>query len=308
MLSLLPLAFASLSLVTGGCAVERVYLQDLRSESPLVLPPVHVAADSIADTFRFSPRVTFNTRSGISGRIDGHSLVGPRGVYEVDSAASPSGMTYHEKSSVNTYQFRGKNLVWDTPKFQVGLDMEYAVSKNFALTGFVEYARNTETDFLSMGAGMALLFGQGAIGGRLEGGLLFRDVGYNVRYVITSKSDFSSVTDVYFRSEIRKDRFVNLYGSLTLNTRSSTSLVNALLSVGLSGGSLVSFSVNSPSGGSAGNVEGGATILSVSPGIFVNLGGGTRFLTCVRFVTPLGVDDADPSSFIMPMAKLEFSF
>lgn len=305
---LLPLAAAFLSFAAPGCAVEDVYLQNLRADGPVTLPPVHVTTDSMAMKLRFSPRISWNNRTGITGRIDGHSLVNSRGVYEVDSSVFPSGTVYRENPNVNTSQFRGKNLEWNTPQVQVGLDMEYAVSNGFALTGFVEYSRNTQTDFLAMGAGMAVLFGKGEIGGRLEGGVLYRDVSYDLQYVVTSRVGFSSTPDVYFRSERRKDQTVNVYGALTLNTKSPTSLVNGLLSLALSGGSLISMGVPSPTGGSAGDVQGGSTLLSVSPGIFIDIGREVRFLTCVRFVVPLGVEDAAPSSFIMPMAKFEFAF
>jgi hypothetical protein len=302
------LALASLAAGLAGCAVEKVYLQDISADSPVVLPPVRVAVDPVAGTFTFSPRITYNNREGITGRVNGHSPVSARGVYEVDSTVSASGTTYREKPGVNTSAFRGKNLAWKTPKVQAGLDMEYVVTDKFALTGFLEFSRNTETDFVAMGAGVALLFGQGTIGGRLEGGIILRDVASSLQYVVASTGDFSSVTDVYFRPEIRRDRNLDFYGSLTLNSRSLTSPVNGLLSLGLSGVTLVSFDAHSPTGGSADQVAARATVLSVSPGLFVDPWKGTRVLACVRVVLPLGIDDTEPSSFIMPMAKVEFSF
>ena len=308
LLACCALALASLAAGLSGCAVEKVYLQDISADSPVVLPPVHANVDPVAGTFTFSPRITYNNREGMTGRVSGHSPVSARGVYEVDSTVSASGTTYREKPGVNNSTFRGKNLAWNTPKYQVGLDVEYVVTDKFAFTGFLEFSRNAETDFVAMGGGLALLFGQGTIGGRLEGGIILRDVASSLQYVVASTGDFTTVTDVYFRPEIRKDRNMDFYASLTLNSRSLTSPVNGLLTLGVSGGSLVSFDAHSPTGGGAGQVAAGATILSVSPGLFVDPWNGTRVIACVRVVLPLGIDDAGPSSFIMPMAKVEFSF
>jgi len=289
-----------------GCVTESVYLQNLSVDGPLILPPVHVTADSVANSWHVTPHFSTNSERNMNGRVDGHSRVNANGTYQVDT--NQSNGTYSEKDGVNTYTFQGENLAWSLPNYTLGLDFDYTLTDHLALSLGLSYSPGKQREYWGGSVGLGYFFYNRGMGGRIEGGIVFQSTAYTVDYVHVVEPAFSQTSDVTFLHKNGRDMNSNFYGSLTINSMRTDWLVNLFLQVSLSTQTLVNVASPQSNGLEELRVNHLSTFLSISPGLYLILSPSSRVMVGLRLAHGMSIEDASHDFVPMPLIQVDFSF
>ena len=157
---LLSLLFLSI-LIINACApsttITKIYLQEVEVYGPINSSPVHIT-DSSETGITISPRISFNTKNTLNGKIDQHTLVNSQGVFQVDTVFNSDETFYFQETpGANKYPFDGKNFTWYLPDVTTSLDIDFKMSKAFAI--FVEgnYAIANQKSFWGGLVGIGLM-------------------------------------------------------------------------------------------------------------------------------------------------------
>lgn len=295
-------------LTLNGCVTETIHLQNLSVDGPLALPPVHVTADSAANSWHITPRFTANSERSMTGRVDGHTRVNARGVYQVDTIQNNGSISYSERDGVNTYTFEGENLAWTLPRYTLGLDFDYTLTNHLALSLGLSYSPGNPQEYWGGTVGLGYFFYNRGLGGRLEGGVIFQSRSYTVDYVHVVDPAFSQTSDVTFLRKTGRDMSTNIYTSLTVNSMRAEWLVNFFMQVSLSTQTLVDVTSPQSNGLEEMRVNHLSTFLSFSPGLYLNLTPSSRVILGLRLAHGMSIEDASHDFVPMPLIQLDFTF
>ena len=197
-----PIGYLVLFLVTLiSCApsttVTKIYLQEVEVYGPINSSPVHIT-DTTETGVTISPRISFNTKNTLNGKIDQHTLVNSQGVFQIDTVFNSDGKFYFQETpGANKYPFEGKNFTWFTPDLTTSLDIDFKISKAFALFVGGNYS---VVEQKSVWGG---LFGIGLMGTgkdaafRFDVGLSIQEMPYNAYTIVSVTSTGTSGTDSY---------------------------------------------------------------------------------------------------------------
>ena len=312
--SLLLVLWGAILLV--GCTItQQAYLQDIKVSGPMYQPPVTLAGHDSAGAFRISPRFTLNPRRTLTGTAEGHSPVGQNGQFNVDTVKG-SGGWYLAEHPGNTMTFSGKNLEWDLPNYDVGLDAQYYMNNTVVWSFGVNFA--SSGDQSQFGGTLGLGFvgrGRGAAF-RLDGGIHIQSITYDAETLVrtTTTSIFGpSTEEIGIFRDRTSDTHVDYFGSFTVNSTVENWPFDLVLNVALAKETLASFNPHTTV------LEGpfiyysftdfradvSVTVLSINPAISINLGESQRLQAGVRFTTWTDLQGGDPSNLIQPFVQFD---
>jgi len=308
-----------------GCVpsttVTRIYLQEVEVHGPMNSSPVHIT-DSSQTSITISPRIAFNTKNTLTGKIDDHTLVNDQGFFQVDTIYNGDGtFSFQESPGANKYQYEENNLTWYAPDITASLDFDLKISKSFAF--FVGGNYSVVKQKPIWGA----LFGIGLMGTgenaafRFDVGLNIQEIPYNAYTIVSvtttnSSGSINYVTDYY---DISKKTQFNPFAAITVNSFNKDWLFNIFFNAGYRSQSLVNFTPEDQVYHNPyyyGDVyvtedlrgEATAGIIDLTPGIYFNFGDSGRIILGAKFNWIVQIEDLDNSFEVLPMLQFDFSF
>lgn len=300
--------------------VTKLYLQDIEVSGPINEPPIHIT-DSTTSKVTITPCISFGTKNSLEGRIDGHTLVNGDGIFQIDTVYNDNNNTYYfqETPGANKYQFKGNNLNWNIAEINAALDLDFKLSKSFALFLGANYAVvNQEPVWGGLfGFGIMSLGEKSAF--RLDAGLTIQEIPYEAYTVVTVTETGPYYTESYVTGyyDVNKTTHFNPFINLVINSANSDWLLNLFLQAGYSTQGLVDFEpedevVHDPlfynrvyiTEDQRGELTIG--IINLTPGVYFNLGKTGKLILGARMLWISQIEEADNNFFLRPV--LQFSF
>lgn len=300
--------------------VTKIYLQEVEVYGPINTSPVHIT-DSSEASITLSPRIAFNSKNTLTGKIDQHTLVNSQGVFQVDTIFNGDGTFYFQETpGANRYQFEGKNFSWYIPDITASLDIDFKISKSFAFFAGGNYS---VVDQKSVWGG---LFGIGLMGNgasaafRFDVGLSIQEIPYNAYTIVSVTTTSTGGTSGYvadYHDISRKTQF-NPFAAITINSFNKDWLFNIFLNAGYRSQSLINFTPEDQVYHDPlfyGNVyvtednrgEATAGIIDITPGLYFNFGDTGRILLGAKFNWIVQIEDLDYPFQVIPMLQLDFN-
>jgi hypothetical protein len=305
-----------------GCGLTEttIYMQNLAVTGPVNNPPVHVTSGVKRDGVTISPHFTGSTERLLTGQIAGHTMVDPRGAFQVDTVWTDGKISsFKETPGTNTLSYAGSNFRWDLPASSFGVDMDFTFSGQFAFSAGLSYGSGGGEGFWGGHTGLGILFGGKELAGRLEGGLVFQTLSYHSETVVitrTSQSWFAAPEgSVYFYADDGRTTSTNVYAALTVNSRVETWAVNLFVNIAVSTQTVANIqpqnvvSVNplfwQGTIVNDARTQDAATFFIFTPGIYVNIWGTSRFLAGVRVASETELMVRSPGAILEPLLQLD---
>jgi hypothetical protein len=313
---------------TSTTTITTIYQQEGNASGPINQAPIHVTEEAQTPWFTVSPRFSYKSAQQVSASMEGHTPVNSEGIFQVDTIFHNNGtISFQETPGANTYEYVGRNLIWDVATFTGGIDFDARFTKSFAAFAGFNYSSGNSKNVWGGNLGLAFLIAKSNLGLRLDAGVKIQSIAYDAYTVEVIKTSSSSGTYEYvvFYHDLGQatqwDPFINF----TFNTTPKNWFVNFFLNAGFSQQTLIGFTpetkdeehyhdygifgydyhheiVEDKRGKST------ASYISLTPGLFFRIGKSGRILLGVRFYFDNGLDDATESIYILPMLQADFSF
>jgi hypothetical protein len=275
---------------------DTLYLREAEVSGPIMPAPIHLTDSMDTPSFTISPRLSYNTKSNLTGNIEQYSSY-----YSLDTTFVPS----------------ENSLTWDITSVNAGIDMDFAVSKVIALTFGVNYS--SQSNFSAWGGNFGIGFNTYNSGTafRFDVGLQVNSMQYDA-YTLVHRVETGywggSDESVFFYHDVGSSTHFDPYFNLTFNTAYRSWPVNIFFNAGYVVQTLFSFEPTTTYSYYGWteyiktDLRGTTTagFINLTPGVFFYLGDKTRFLLGSRIYIETQIGDADPQYFIMPMMQVDF--
>ena len=324
------LFIALICLLIVSCAKEDIvktfYLQDVEVTGPVNLAPVHITDTSDVPVFTISPRFSYNTQKQVQGTVDGHTQVNAQGKFEYETIFNQDGtVTYREVSGANVYDYKGRNLTWNTSSLTAGFDVDMKLTHHFALFGGLNYSVQNNQSLWGYIAGLGFFSYKNGMGIRIDGGLHIQSIYYDANTLVSVTGDKNYLLFLHDKDKASHvDPFVNF----TFNTAYKDWAANIFINAGFTGQTLSDFEPEDPDPdfylpvppyllpvNINRNVivndlrgESFASFVHITPGIYFNVTEESRILIGSRFYFETQIENADKTIFIIPFAQVDFNF
>ncbi|QQS36672.1 MAG: hypothetical protein IPM56_01570 [Ignavibacteriales bacterium] len=321
-LSAIIFVLYALILFSGCTSTEQViYLQDIKVTGPVNVPPVHLMQDGEDASVTISPRVIYHNNSkNISGKVEGHTKVNEFGVLQLDTIMQDGRPTLHF-SDANRFDYDKDNFSWSMPEISAGLDIDFKISKLFAVGMGIGFTNSNSTSLINGNVSVGTYSVKENFSLRFDLGILFQEYQYFASTVVvtTVRPAFTSeYTIVSLFRDRGKEMHLNPFVQLTYNSSVETLPVNFFLSFGIFGQTLTDFEPNEYdpefSGLFLNNVvddtrgESSAAFINASPGFFFNVTPNHRIAFGARCMYAMGIEELSKKFFVFPFAQFDFSF
>jgi hypothetical protein len=280
----------ALAMASPGCTVrETVYLQELHSRNAVSQPPIHLNVGDSAQYLYLSPRVTITSPRELTGDLEGS---GP-------------------------YKTTERNLRWTIPASSFALDLDWKLSPGLAISAGANYSNEKQKGLWGGNLGLGLLFNGEDIAGRLDGGIQLQGISYEAASVVVVETQpwFSSSTDQYvgYFLDVGRSSAINLYVSLTLNTKASQSPVNGYAQIAVGSQNFADFRPTHQQiimpfvdlSYTDARVQSSSTYVMFSPGLYFSLSPTLRLLVGARLAWQLEVAKSSPGMLVIPTMQCD---
>lgn len=310
---------AALTLLLGGCA-QTVEVQTFVLNADATAPPrdvpLHVTTAESRGAVTLSPSVSFGMGGVYSGDVGGSPPSRNRNFYPVDTVRGPGGQPQYVRLVPED------NLYWTHPNYSIGLDLDFA-GDVVALALGANYASSAGVELWGWRGGIGFQ-GQtkGNVGVRLDLGIGWQTVAYDVRSVVVVKESWDylgeTYTDTAWYSDTGDEARFGYYVALTFNTGNPDWPVNGFLQASVARQSLFNFEPTrqvttvwmpfpifavSPSGGEATT---GVTLFSLTPGLFTQLTENLRLLAGARVWWDMSGTITSGAPGVYPFVQIDF--
>jgi hypothetical protein len=310
---------ALLPLIAGGCA-QTVEVQTFVLDADIVAAPqpvpLHVTTPESKHAFTISPSVSIGTGKTMTGDVEGSPPSRAAAFYPVDTARGQGGQL------LSIRRVPQDNLSWTQPDYSIGLDLDYAGS-SVALALGANIASAGGVDLWGAHGGLGI-FGQtkGGMGVRLDMGVSWQAASYDVESVVitTTSWDFlsQSSTDTGRYVDTGDEAKFGYYIAMTFNSAGEDWPVNGFLQVSLARQTLFDFEpssratyvfpfpvdvANEPSGA---EVSTAVSVVSLTPGLFTNLGKDIRLLAGARVWWDMSETITSGAPGVHPFLQVDF--
>ena len=300
--------------------VTKIYLQDIEVSAPINQSPVHIT-DSTQTGITVSPRISFNTKKTLQGKIDNHTLVNSKGLFQIDTVFNNDGTFYFkETAGANKYPFNGNNLRWTLAELTASVDFDFKVSRSVSLFMGANYSVVNQKSLWGGLVGLGLMSSGKNTGIRVDLGLNIQEMPYDAYTLVSVTQTGPSGTSNYVvdyldaLSDTHFDPFINL----TFNSSNPDWLFNIFVQAGYSIQSLVDFTpetevdhnpfyYNNVSITEDLRGEATAGLINITPGIFFNFGDTGRVLVGTSLYWITQTEEVDNSFYLVPMLQFDFS-
>ncbi|MDT3695999.1 MAG: hypothetical protein ROY99_06360 [Ignavibacterium sp.] len=309
-----------------GCStVERLYLQDVEVTGPINQSPIHISDSTDTPSVSFSMRFAYNPQKEVKAKTEGTPMVNSQGFYQVDTIYHNDGTISYEKTpGVNNYPYKGQNLTWSFANVTAGLDIDFKVSRNFALFAGVSYASGNDKSLWGGSGGIGLFGVKNGMAYRLDVGLHIQSISYDASTIAEVKTTAlwgPSYDYVMFYHDIDQETYFDPFINFTFNTAKHNWLLNIFINGGYSVQSLLDFQpqtvdydwfflppfvfnetiTNDYRG------ETSAGFVHFTPGIYFNFNEYSRLLIGVRVFLETRLNKSTENLFILPMMQVDFT-
>jgi hypothetical protein len=314
----IAVAAAAGSLLVGGCA-QTVEVQTFVLDAHVVAPPrdvpLHVTTPESENTVTISPSFSFGMGGVYTGDVEGSPPSRVSHFYPADTVRGPGGQQQLVR------QIPEDNLFWTHPDYSIGLDLNFS-GGSVALALGANYASSGGVDFWGWRGGVGF-FGQtkSGLGVRLDVGIGWQMVTYDVGSIVVVKETWepfgqTSVDTAWYRDEGDDARF-GYYIALTLNTAGADWIVNGFVQASVARQSLFDFEPSRtvqtvfpmpvvPITVEGGDATTGATLFSLTPGLFTQLTESVRLLAGARVWWEMSGTITSGEPGVYPFIQIDF--
>jgi len=299
----------------NGCTITReATLRDAKIKGPVNLPPLRLAENGESGMFKFSPHLNYTPASVVQTNVEAEGYVNKRLINEAVSSENL------KLSKINGVQEEnnsaGENLTWEIPKISGGLDLEVFLFKSFSITGSFNFAPGST----SGSTGLALQSAKNDIGVRLDIGLLFNNLSYDVYSTVEEKDEslFGTHSETYYFHDEGKTNSKNFYIFLTFNSVNRENMLGGLLSLGYYRQTILDYNPGNLDEGSYlllplpvvinNNIrlEASAGYFNLFPAVFFNVNENIRLITGGRLLVEMEMSSND--ILFWPVLQMDFNF
>ena len=315
----------SLIALSGCTTVQTLYLQEVEVTGPINQSPIHIT-DSSGTSVTISARFSYNPEKEIKAKTDGTPMVNDEGFYQVDTIYNSNGTITYKKSNENRFQYQGQNLTWNFATVTAGLDIDFKLSRNFALFAGVNFAGGNNKSLWGGTGGLGVFGVKNGIAFRLDAGFHIQSIAYDAYTIAEVKeTDFfgSSEEYVLFYHDIDNSTNFDPFVNFTFNTAKTDWILNIFINGGYSVQSLLDFEpktidyewfpiplppfVYQTTTTIDFRGETTAGFLHFTPGIYFNFAEQSRILIGARFFYETQLKEATQNLFILPMLQVDFT-
>ncbi|MCK5572386.1 MAG: hypothetical protein KAJ12_06475, partial [Bacteroidetes bacterium] len=205
---------------------------------------------------------------------------------------------------------------WNSTEGLAALNLQFMVSKYFAITGGMNYTWGATKSMIGGNLGLALMAAGETFAFRIDGGVLFQPISYRATTVVITETHYrtgSSDRSIGVFDDHEDKIILSPYAGITFNSTFENSPVNFFVNGVFTRQPVASFKPEDQRTvypfytvtvtDERVNVD--ATAILVTPGLIVSLFGPHRLLVGARWTT-FGTSAAwEPSSFWMPFVQLD---
>ncbi len=279
------------SVIQWGCVSTRpvVLARSVDITGPIHEVPVRVTDGSMKGQLRLTPHIEFSGRKSLDGTTGLNNDTNLERYGNYDSTS---------------------NVYWTLPSYVAGLSLDYGLSEAVSLSAGATYTDMNGNKSYEWDGGMAVCFQDRILGGRLEVGVQWQDISYNVildRYDLISYSSTDGSTVRYLYSIDRYGRYLtaNFYCDFVLNTKVESSPVNGFVRAGYGVTSILSNDMLRAT--EDGDIATSVGFFSLTPGLFFDITKWNRLLVGCDFISPAGMTGSNPRWLIMPLVQVDFT-
>ncbi|MEW6510792.1 MAG: hypothetical protein AB1428_07525 [Bacteroidota bacterium] len=258
------------------------------------------------------------------GKVDGHSPVNSRGVFQVDTIyRADNAIYFRAPGNANLTTFAGTNLSWIYPTAGGGLDVDVSLSKSWAISLGASYSSAGGKGLWGYRTGLGLRQHKGSLGVRLDVGWAWESIAYEAVTVVTSREISSTTSDVAFFRDIDVSTTGNFYAALTVNGASAERVFNPFIQIGLTRQTLEDYKPTAPKPETwivppfyllipvqlvhdlRGRFE--STRIHVTPGVSIDLDPQFRLLIGARASIETSVENFTDPVLVSPFIQFDWS-
>ena len=289
-----------LAVLYAGCDYTPIIIkhvahtQSLNIVSTISPPPVKLANDTSLYRVRISPRFSIFSNSNITGNTGTHTSVDANGNFQVDTVMNNGSSYFVPRDIANKYVFLGNNVFWKLQQFSSSIDIDFNAKKNavFSLGTNYAWAENQTRYGWSMGVANYLPFKNDNLRGRIEAGIKFQKVSYNINYIIETKNDYPVSDYVEYHNKSNESTRMNFYTTIMLNTARKDWKYNYFFQFGLFGNPVAS--TDSP------------TLSGATPGVIFDDGNNNQFLVGIQ-VLFIPYRNLNTQKLILPFVQYDWN-
>lgn len=203
---------------TFSCSTNVVNLQEIELIGAIVKNPIKIVEDKKRGDIDFNFNLSINNKEKFTDEAKGHTTVNENNIYEIESV--PGKEYYLEYAGKNTYKYKGDNLIWKIPKFNTSVDVDIAISKNFAFTFGTKISGYSDENLFGHNFGFAYFNKKDNWAYRFDTFLRYQEFFYDMTYVKAEDITLSGNKSrkVYLYNKSNKDSYYNMGFLLSLNS------------------------------------------------------------------------------------------
>ena len=315
-------ALLIISVILTGCTTitQTTYLQNVEITGPINPPPIKVIDGQKAGDITLSTSFSFNQTNKSNANTGTHTKVNSQGIYQIDTVKDGTSIWY-APSGNDTYDFEGKNLLWNLPEFSFTVNSAICISNHVDFSAGLNFVNQDHRSLIGGNAGFGFFTEKENSAFRLNVGILWQQLYYYATSAVITeyKPAFSSSkTEVYFYKDQDKTTSWNPYVSLTYNSTMKDFPLNFFLNLGFFGETIYDFKPTRPNeefypfGINFHSVdargEGTASFFTYGGGIYLRLTDFAKFSAGVRFFNETQFDGSPNSFYALPIIQVDMNF
>ena len=220
-----------LILLLSACVIVTSSVQDAQVTGPARKSTIRIAEDKSEKKVIFRPYLYYSQTSQVKINSGTHTKVDSTGQYQLLPVAGKDYFLSPEE--VNIYPFEGKNLVWQLPRYQLGLELEIFMDQ-FALTFGANTAMADDKRFWGGNLGIAWSARYAWWAWRTDFNMHVSRLAYRVNYINEADMIWPDTNEkhIYMLSETGEDTHWGSEFCLTLNSNRAEWPVNVWAGLG----------------------------------------------------------------------------
>ncbi len=306
------LALSSLILLVylfTGCTSNEAYLQTMNVETNPIRHSIRITENRQKNDIIIRPYFSFDKSTTLKTNNDQHTKVNNLGEFEINKVSNQT--YYTESGGINTFEFNSENLFWNIPKWQGGVDIDFAASNSFALTGGFDLSNINERYIMDENIGIAFFKEAESWAWRFDANLKYTEAANTYQFALVESKIISSGESrrVYLVNDDIKNNFWNFAFLYTVNSRRRDWPLNYFFNFGIGWQTFYDLNIDTKSwqlSGTYSHNDLGYNLnyLTFSAGLYKNVLDNGRFVFGIRFTK---YNDKDGRLFIPDMI-LQYDF
>ncbi len=286
-----------------GCSSSDAYLQSMDVETNPIRHSIRITENRQKHDIILKPYFNFNNNKTLKTNNDQHTKVNETGEYELQTV--PGQNYFLETEGINTNDFTGQNLFWNIPNWQGGIDIDFAASNSFALTGGFNLSKINERYLMDENIGIAFFKESESWAWRFDAILKYTEAANAFQFALVEGKSIArgETRKVYLVNDDTKNEFWNIAFLYTVNSRRRDWPLNYFFNFGIGWQTFYDLNVDTESLNLLGSYSNNdlsynLNYFSFSAGIYKNIFDSGRLILGLRFTK---YNDKDGRFFIPDM-------